>query len=128
MRSIMRNKKRGEGFSPVPRKPKSEQYHIRKPNFMILSDEYKSLSPCSKAVMDCMQIHHFVNKYTAYGGGQAAKEAGHGSTAISAAFSELMKKGFIRLQENYNHSDGKTRTWEMTWMSYFAKPPRDLWR
>ena len=124
----MRKKKHGEGFNPVLRKPKSEQYHVRIPNFMIKSPEYKSLSACSRAVMMCMQMYHYPNKFTAYGGDQAAEDTGYKSTAISAAFSELMKKGFLHLQENYNHSAAKTRTWEMTWMSYFAKPPRDLWR
>ena len=119
---------RGDGFSPEPRKKSADNQHIRKPKFMILSEEYKSLSPCSKAIMDCMQVRHYTGNYTGYGRDQAIVETGFSSKPVASAFSELMQKRFLVLKANYNHSNGKTRSWEMTWMSYHGKPPRDLWK
>jgi len=123
-----RQHKHGDGFAPEPRTKSSENQHIRKPKFMILSDEYKSLSACSKALMECMQIRHYTGNYTGYGVEQAHNDTGFSNRSIARGFSELLKKRFLVLQGNYNHSKGKTRTWEMTWMSYHGKKPRDLWR
>ena len=123
-----RQHKHGDGFSREPRKKSSENQHIRKPYFMLLSDEYKLLSSCSKAIMDCMQIRHYTGNYTGYGVEQAHDDTGLGYRSITRGFAELIKKRFLVLQGNYNHSKGKVRKWEMTWMSYYGKPPRDLWK
>jgi len=123
-----RQYKRGDGFAPTLRKKSTENHHIRKPYFMLLSDEYKLLSPCAQAIMDCIQIKHYTGKYTGYGIDDAQIDTGYSNRTVSRAFSELIKKRFLVLQSNYNHSKGKVRIWEMTWMSYHGKPPRDLWK
>ena len=124
----MKHKKSGDGFKPCQRKKSSDNRHIRKPVFMLQSAEYKGLHPCSKLMMDYMQVCHYPNKFTGYGWEQAKSDTGYGSTTVSKSFDELINKGFINLQENYNHSAGKVRTWELTWMSYHGKPPQDLWQ
>lgn len=123
-----RHHKRGDGFAPESRTKSAENQHIRKPKFMILSDEYKSLSACSKAIMDCMQIQHYTGDYTGYGVEQAQIETGFSNRSVTRGIAELLGKRFLILKSNYNHSKGKVRKWEMTWMSYHGKKPRDLWK
>ncbi len=123
----MRKTKKFEAIPIVQRKKPNQKTFIMFPQFMIDSNEFRALSSSAKLLMLAMQMEHRTSKYTTYGHRQAMRVTGLSNRTVANAFQELMTNGFLALKKNYNHTEGKVRTWELTWMSYFNKLPEDSW-
>lgn len=125
---MAKHSKNGDGFKHVPRSNGKDRQYVQMSFYVLNSDEYRGLSLKARIVMQAMQMQHRAHCWTSYGHKQAMAMTGLNDRSISRAWSELIKNGWLIIQGNYNHLSGKTRTWELTWMSYNGKPPKDTWK
>lgn len=125
---MAKNNRNGDGFKPIPRVNGHDKQYVKMSFYVLNSEEYKSLSASAKVVMQAMQMQHRTHCYTSYGRKQAAGVTGLNTKTITKVFNSLLEKGWLVITQGYNHLEGKTRVYELTWMSYNGKKPRDLWK
>ncbi len=118
----------GDGFKLIDRDNGKDRQFLIMSFYVLNSDEYKSLSLSEKVVMQAMQMQHRPHKYTSYGRKQASGVTGLDVKTITKVFNSLLEKRWLVITQAYNHLEGKTRTYELTWVSYNGKKPRDLWK
>lgn len=123
----MSKKSTGNGFKPVKRSNGRDGRFLVLSRFITDSPEYKRLSPIAKAVMLIMQKQHWTNKYTVIGRTQIADELGRDVKSVTRAWNELINNCWLRIEKYHDHNKKEVRTWELTWMSYHGKAPKDTW-
>ena len=121
-------KKNGVSFDLVKRLQGKDSQFLITSRFITDSPEYKRLSMSAKCVMQAMQKHHWTNKYTTVGRTQIAIDIGCDKRTVSRAWKELIAEGWLRIDKYHDHNRQLPRTWELLWMSYIGKPPKDNWR
>ncbi|MFK5895089.1 MAG: hypothetical protein QM504_17895 [Pseudomonadota bacterium] len=118
---------KNDGFRHIERDNGKDKQYVRLSFYVLNSPEYRSLSSSAKILMQAMQMQHRANYYTSYGVKQACGVTGLSNRTITRSIKELLINHWLVIQSNYNHREAKTRTYELTWMSYDGKKPSDLW-
>jgi len=118
---------KSQGFKHVSREKGKDNQFTRLSFYILISDKYKALSLSAKIVMQAMQMQHRTHCYTSIGRKQIAGLTGLSTKTVSKALKLLLSKGWLVVIQGYNHLEKKTRTYELTWLSYNGNKPSDLW-
>lgn len=97
---------------------------------VIDSENYLLLSAQAKVLMTLMHCHWRNDKPIDFGIREAATKIPCDRKTAIRAFQELRQAGFIVLvDESYfsSRTQSKSRTWRLTWLPYFDKPPTNEW-
>jgi len=94
------------------------------------SDAYLSLSAQAKSLMLLMHIHWRNEKPVDYGVREAQEKIPCGRKKAIQVFHELQERGFIVMVDESlfnSRTQGKTRSWRLTWLPYMDKFPTNEW-
>jgi len=94
------------------------------------SENYRSLSPQSKVLIQLLRMPWNSSKAVDYGVREASEKIPCAFNTAINAFKQLQDRGFIELigHSFFSSSTGsKSRSWRLTWMPYKDEPPTNDW-
>jgi len=98
--------------------------------FMLNHENYLTLPPQAKILMQLMQEQWRDEKEVDYGIREAAEKIPCSRVTAAKAFNMLRERGFIVLVDESmfsSRTNSKSRTWRLTWMPWLSKMPTNKW-
>jgi len=97
---------------------------------MLSHENYLTLSPQAKVLMQLMQQHWRDEKEVDYGIREASEKIPCSRATAAKAFNMLRQRGFITLVDESmfsSRTNSKSRTWRLTWMPFCGRKPTNNW-
>ena len=97
---------------------------------MLSHENYLTLSPQAKVLMQLMQQHWRDEKEVDFGIRETSKKIPCSRATAAKAFNMLRERGFIVLVDESmfsSRTNSKSRTWRLTWMPWLSKMPTNKW-
>jgi len=97
---------------------------------MLWHENYLTLSPQAKVLMQLMQQHWRDEKEVDYGIREASEKISCSRATAAKAFNMLRERGFIVLEDESmfsSRTNSKSRTWRLTWMPFCGRKPTNDW-